>query len=46
MKFIKTFECVQEAADEVGVAAPNIFQCIYGKGKTSAGFIWKKHEVK
>ncbi len=46
MKFIKTFDCVQEAADEVGVTAPNIFQCIYGKGKTSAGFIWKKHEAK
>lgn len=42
--FIKRFDCVQDAANEVGVKAPNIFACIYNKAKTSAGYKWKKVE--
>ena len=40
--FVERFECVQDAANKVGVAAPGIFSCIYNKAKTSGGYVWKK----
>ena len=40
----KVFDCVQVAADAVGVADSNICACLKGRSKTSAGYHWQYFE--
>jgi hypothetical protein len=40
-KFIKEYRCRDEAAKENGISISAIIDCLNGKAKTSAGFIWR-----
>lgn len=40
LNYIKTWDCLSDAAREYNVGNENISRCCKGKRKTSAGFIW------
>lgn len=39
--FIKEFDCIRLAQDELGISETAISNCLSGRSKTSGGFIWK-----
>lgn len=41
MNLIKIWDCVREAAREIGLSHANISKCCSGRYKTSGGFIWR-----
>lgn len=41
MNEIKSFDCIKRAADELGILDSAIGNCLAGRCKTTAGFIWK-----
>jgi hypothetical protein len=40
--FIKSFPCLLEAAQSIGLTKMAIYNCIIGTNKTAGGYIWKK----
>lgn len=44
MKYIRTFDCLTEAAQFVKADVSNITKCCRGKIKTSKGYIWRYKE--
>lgn len=41
MNFIKRFEYINQASDELNISRQNISSCLREKSKTAGGFIWK-----
>jgi group I intron endonuclease len=41
---LNEWDCADSAAKHVGVSPSSIRDCLYNKGKTSAGYIWKYKE--
>ena len=39
--FINTYDCIVQAATELGTTKQNITECLKGRSKTAGGFIWK-----
>ena len=40
-EFIKEWEYIKQASEELGVCYSSIINCCKGKRKTAGGFIWK-----
>ena len=38
----KTFDSVEDAADQLHIDKSNIYKCLKGKSKSAGGWIWKK----
>lgn len=43
---IKTFDCIKQAAEEIGVTPSSICSCLKGRNYTCKGFIWKYYNLK
>ena len=43
-EFIRAWESATEASNALGVDRHNIYRCINGKCKSSAGYVWKRKE--
>ena len=41
MNFIKKWDCLQDAVNELGLSQPNLSLCLTNRRKTAGGFIWK-----
>lgn len=38
--YLRTWDCMQDIQQELGIATPNIIQCCKRKAKTAGGFCW------
>ena len=40
-EFIKEFNSIKEASEEIGISKPTIVHCLKGKTKKAGGYKWK-----
>lgn len=41
--FIRTWDCIKDASEELNISCSSISNCLNKKSKTAGGFIWKYH---